>query len=78
MKKIIAAILACFALSVNAQNVDIGNSNPQATLDVSGDIRLRSTVLILPAGLNNNVDINTVKSGVYTFSGGACGSKYLI
>ena len=32
---------------------------------------MRSTLLTLPAGLNNNVDINTIKSGVYTFAGGA-------
>ncbi len=54
-------------------NVGIGNSTPLAKLDIAGDIRLRSTLLTLPAGLNNNVDINTVKSAVYMFAGGALG-----
>jgi hypothetical protein len=60
-------------LSINsmAQNVGINNSNPQASLDVQGDLRFRSAVLTLPSGLNNDVDLTTTKSSVYMFAGGA-------
>jgi hypothetical protein len=60
-------------LSINsiAQNVGINNNNPQAALDVQGDLRLRSAVLTLPNGLNNDVDLTTTKSSVYMFAGGA-------
>ena len=75
MKKIFYFLLlvSFFQQICNAQNVGIGNTNPQAKLDIAGDVRLRSTLLTLPAGLNNNVDINTVKSSVYMFAGGALG-----
>jgi hypothetical protein len=60
-------------LSINsiAQNVGINNANPQAALDLQGDLRLRSAVLTLPNGLNNDVDLTTTKSSVYMFAGGA-------
>jgi hypothetical protein len=60
-------------LSINsiAQNIGINNTNPQASLDVQGDLRLRSAVLTLPNGLNNDVDLTTTKSSVYMFAGGA-------
>jgi hypothetical protein len=69
-------LLLCVALCIcafvaEAQNVGINNTNPQAALDLNGDLRLRSTILTLPNGLNNDVDITTVKSSVYMFGGGA-------
>ena len=78
MRKIITAVV-CFITQISyAQNVGIGNTNPQAKLDISGDLRLRSTVLTLPAGLNNNVDLSTVKSSVYIFAGGALSDGCII
>jgi hypothetical protein len=62
-------------LSINlfAQNIGINNTNPQAALDLQGDLRLRSAILTLPNGLNNDVDLTTVKSGVYMLGGAALG-----
>jgi hypothetical protein len=67
---LLSLVLLC---TVNAfsQNVGINNTNPQAALDLQGDLRLRSAVLTLPNGLNNDVDLTTVKSSVYVFAGGA-------
>jgi hypothetical protein len=69
----IFATMCMVLLSINsmAQNVGINNTNPQAALDLQGDLRLRSTVLTLPANINNDVDLTTVKSSVYMFAGGA-------
>jgi hypothetical protein len=73
MKKIIISIcvLCAFVGNTSAQNVGINNTNPQAALDLQGDLRLRSATLTLPANLNNDVDLTTVKSSVYMFAGGA-------
>lgn len=75
MKKIIFTIcvLCAFVANTIAQNVGINNTNPQAALDVQGDLRLRSAILTLPAALNNDVDLTTIKSSVYMFGGGALG-----
>jgi trimeric autotransporter adhesin len=74
MKKtnLLLCVALCFcAFVAKAQNVGINNTNPQAALDLNGDLRLRSTILTLPNGLNNDVDLMTVKSSVYMFGGGA-------
>jgi hypothetical protein len=73
MKKILLTlcVLCAFVGNITAQNVGINNTNPQAALDLNGDLRLRSTILTLPANLNHNVDLITVKSSVYMFAGGA-------
>jgi hypothetical protein len=47
--------------NISAQNVGINNTNPQAALDLNGDLRLRSATLTLPTGLSNDVDLTTVK-----------------
>jgi hypothetical protein len=65
----ICTMLLC--IHATAQNIGINNTNPQAALDVQGDLRLRSAILTLPAGLNNDVDLTTTKSSVYMFAGGA-------
>ncbi len=62
-----------FSIIGIAQNVGINNTNPQASLDVQGDLRLRSAVLNLPVGLNGDVDLVTTKSSVYMFGGAALG-----
>jgi sugar lactone lactonase YvrE len=73
MKRIIfiLCVLCAFVGNIAAQNVGINNTNPQAALDLQGDLRLRSAILTLPANLNNDVDLTTVKSTVYMFAGGA-------
>jgi hypothetical protein len=60
-------LLACTQLT--AQNVGINNTNPQAALDLSGDLILRSTPLALVGGNNDNIDLSTTKSAHYTISG---------
>jgi hypothetical protein len=68
MKKIILLFLLISAYYGNAQNVGINNTDPQAALDLSGDLRLRSVTLTLPVvGLNLDVDVASVKSSVYMF-----------
>jgi FG-GAP repeat len=74
MKKtnLLVCVALCFcAFVAKAQNIGINNTNPQAALDLNGDLRLRSAILTLPNGLNNDVDLMTVKSSVYMFGGGA-------
>jgi hypothetical protein len=74
MKQFKIFVTMCMVLlSINsiAQNVGINNTNPQAALDLQGDLRLRSALLTLPNGLNNDVDLTTTKSSVYMFAGGA-------
>jgi hypothetical protein len=74
MKKInlLLCVALCFSAFVaKAQNIGINNTNPQAALDLNGDLRLRSAILTLPANLNHNVDLLAAKSTVYMFAGGA-------
>jgi hypothetical protein len=71
MKIILSSILLIFCGNIFAQNIGINNSNPQAALDLNGDLRLRSVALTLPVGLNNDVDLTTNKASIYTFSGTA-------
>ncbi len=82
-KSLITLIVALFAVvSSNAQNVGIGNSNPQAKLDLSGDLALRegtpiavsagSNTITLP-GTNNSVYRLTGASGYFTISGISAG-----
>jgi H-type lectin domain len=71
MKKLFLLLLIATSINTQAQNIGINNTNPQAALDVQGDLRLRSAILTLPSGLNNDVDLTTIKSSVYMFGGGA-------
>jgi trimeric autotransporter adhesin len=72
MKQLLTlGFLLIIRVSLFAQNVGIGNTNPQAALDLQGDIRFRSATLTLPSGLNNDVDLITQKSSIYMFAGGA-------
>jgi Head domain of trimeric autotransporter adhesin/Chaperone of endosialidase len=67
------SFLIIISINIFAQNVGIGNTNPQAALDLQGDIRFRSATLTLLNGLNNDVDLTTVKSSVYMLAGAALG-----
>jgi hypothetical protein len=73
MKKIILLLFMHIAYFLPAQNVGINNNNPQAALDLNGDLRLRSVALSLPSGYNHNVNLITSKSSVYKFAGDALG-----
>ncbi len=70
-KKLVTMLVLLASINTIAQNVGINNVNPQAALDLQGDLRLRSAVLTLPTGLNHNVDLVSTKSSVYMFGGGA-------
>lgn len=70
MKKILFSFLffnSCFQIS-NAQNIGIGNTNPQAVLDVQGDIRFRSVNITLAAGFSGELNASATKASVYNVS----------
>jgi hypothetical protein len=70
MKKFIVFLFIVFASrNLAAQNVGINNNNPQAALDVNGDIILRNSALNIVNGANENIDISTQKSSHYTLNG---------
>lgn len=52
-----------------AQNIGIGNTNPQAKLDVSGDFILRSYSLTMADGTTYALDVNTNKFSNYKLTG---------
>ena len=52
-----------------AQNIGIGNTNPQAKLDVSGDLILRSYSLTVADGTTYALDVNTNKFSNYKLTG---------
>ena len=66
MKKIILPISFMFCAVISfAQNVGINNTNPQAALDLQGDLRLRSASLVVNNGVYSSLDITTQKSSTY-------------
>jgi hypothetical protein len=71
MKKLFLLLFIVANQIIQAQNIGINNTNPQAALDVQGDFRLRSVILTLPVGVSHDVDLTTTKSSVYMFAGGA-------
>ncbi|MBK9567718.1 MAG: hypothetical protein IPO37_21895 [Saprospiraceae bacterium] len=64
-------ILLLTQVSVNAQNIGINNTDPQSSLDINGDLRLRTQTLTLPQGISHDVDLTTQKAAGYNFAGGA-------
>ena len=50
-------------------NVGINNVNPQAGLDVKGDVIFRVDTLELVNGVNDNIDIGASKSMNYVITG---------
>jgi hypothetical protein len=82
-KFLLTALLSVFITVAYAQNVGIGNSNPQAKLDVSGDLALRegtpitvstgSNTITLP-GTNNSIYRLTGATGYFTISGITAGN----
>jgi hypothetical protein len=71
------SFLLIISINVFAQNIGIGNTNPQAALDLQGDVRFRTETLTLPAGQSENVNLVTTKSSVYMFAGGALGGAQI-
>lgn len=54
---------------IQSQNVGIGNTDPKAKLDVSGDLILKSATLTLADGNTLDLDINTAKYNHYKLMG---------
>ena len=65
MKKIITVLLLLQSAIAFTQNVGINNTNPQASLDLQGDLRLRSASLVVNNGVYSSLDITTQKSSTY-------------
>ena len=57
--------------NIIGQNLGINNFDPQAALDLKGDLRLRTATLNLPQGISHNVDLITNKAVNYNFDGGS-------
>ncbi len=66
----IACLNLCTAFCY-AQNVGIGNTNPQAVLDVQGDIHFRSVNITLAAGFSGELNAAATKASVYNVSSAA-------
>ncbi len=62
----IAVIISAISF---AQNIGIGNTNPQARLDINGDIILRSHALTVANGTTYALDVNTNKFSNYKLTG---------
>ena len=71
MKKIALLFSTSFLLSQISlsQNVGIANTNPQAKLDVNGDMILRSFSLVLSNGTQIALDVNSNKFSNYKLTG---------
>lgn len=54
---------------VNSQNIGIGTTSPTAKLEVSGDLILQSSSLIISEGNTIDLDVNTDKFNHYDISG---------
>lgn len=67
---VIIALITTYFLG-NAQNIGINNTDPQSSLDINGDLRLRTQTLTLPQGISHDVDLTTQKAAGYNFAGGA-------
>jgi hypothetical protein len=55
MKKYLLIVFSATAFSLNAQNVGIGNNNPQYKLDVTGDVSLTGKIRLNGAATANKV-----------------------
>lgn len=68
-KPFLLFVFFCIANFATAQNVGINSTNPQATLDVNGDLILRNTALTLANGANENINTTTNKFSHYSIAG---------
>ena len=60
--------LICLAW-VTAQKVGIQNTDPQAILDINGDLALRSSTLLLAEGNQNSLDLGPQTTSYYRIEG---------
>ena len=66
MRRTAVLFLLFFMIKTSfSQNVGIGNTNPQAKLDVNGDIAMASIDIIITSTYNYALDVNTVKQSFY-------------
>lgn len=66
---LITTAIVLFSASVFSQNVGINTSQPDAALDVYGEIALKSAFLPLADGITYDLDVNTNKFSNYKLSG---------
>lgn len=62
-------VFSSLQMNLLAQNVGIKNTNPQAALDVNGDIILRAGSLTLVNGQNNDINTSSAKFSFYNITG---------
>ena len=67
MKKIICLLILSFCMiQISlAQNVGIGTTTPLSTLDINGDIAMRSAEITITSVYNIALDVNTTKQANY-------------
>lgn len=68
-KSVCFVICLCLSNYCFAQNVGIGNMDPQSALDIEGDLSLRSTTDTIMVGVDYAYDVNTIKSSNYKLVG---------
>jgi len=71
MKKLIAIITISFHFSTSllSQNVGINTTNPEAALDIYGDVIFRTVGITANDGITYAMDINSTKSSYYRVTG---------
>jgi hypothetical protein len=70
MKKVFFLFAVSIAtVQLKAQNVGINTTNPQAALDINGDLIIRNTALALVNGANEDINTTAAKFSHYTISG---------
>jgi FG-GAP repeat len=67
MKNFLTLLFIGFVSLTQAQNVGINNTDPQTTLDINGDMALRSGVMALTDYQTDNVNTTTDKKSLYRF-----------
>jgi Stigma-specific protein, Stig1 len=65
----ILILLTCFFTSAYSQKVGINQTNPNASLDINGDVIFERDNLSLQNGQNDNVDITSNKFSFYEVTG---------
>ena len=58
-----------FVLQASSQNVGINTTTPEATLDVNGDIIIRTSPLTVADGITLALDVNTTRFSYYKLTG---------
>jgi hypothetical protein len=57
------------ALQSFTQNVGVNTTTPEATLDINGDVIIRTTEITIPDGISLALDVNTTKFSYYRLTG---------